>query len=63
MKQHCVLKTEHLLQMVTNCYEKIESDYQESVENGEEAWVINYAFSAKSTKTEEGGFQMKEENG
>ena len=35
--------------------EKIESDYQESVDNGEEwAWVINYAFSAKPTKTEEG---------
>ena len=35
--------------------EKIESDYQESIENGEEwAWVINYAFSVKPTKTEEG---------
>ena len=34
---------------------KIESDYQESLANDEEwAWVINYAFTAKPTATEEG---------
>ena len=34
---------------------KVESDYQESLANGEEwAWVINYAFTAKPTATEEG---------
>ena len=34
---------------------KVESEYQESVANGEEwAWVINYAFTAKPTATEEG---------
>ena len=34
---------------------KVESDYQESLVNGEEwAWVINYAFTAKPTATEEG---------
>jgi hypothetical protein len=34
---------------------KVESDYQESLANDEEwAWVINYAFTAKPTATEEG---------
>ena len=34
---------------------KVESDYQESIANGEEwAWVINYAFTAKPTATEQG---------
>ena len=34
---------------------KVESEYQESLANDEEwAWVINYAFTAKPTATEEG---------
>ena len=34
---------------------KVESDYQESIANGEEwAWVINYAFTAKPTASEQG---------
>ena len=34
---------------------KVESDYQESITNGEEwAWVINYAFTAKPTASEQG---------